>query len=434
MIHDQIINFFSSKFFKDFSIVFIFDILAKIFLLLILLLTVRLLSSVEYAFFVKFNSLANLLWGVFASGVNIAFVRSVSDLSSIGRVSIVKNLYLLSFGFIFTIFLPVFCCSNFLSEIYKFPLHLVVLSLFYALTLSCLRINQFYFQGQEKYITGGLVDLIRTGAVFIPILTIYFFFGTVSVLQLCLIYIISGLIISGIIFGKIFSFSMFNFSREVFVYAKLFLSECAWLLFYYFLLAFLGQSDIILLSCFSSDAEIANYGVAQKYQALALSMLPALLALMRVKTAKRDFCDDPIKRRNFTNKWIKSTTPCVMIVILIGIFLSQYILPLLNGSQYNAAIPLFQIMLIGVGLSYIFSPNVPILMAAKRFSSLCILCFIALLISVVGNYLLIPYLGAIAPSIFFVISNAFLNICAMLLIFRDAASWKKRHDSDVSVA
>lgn len=434
MIHNQIITFFCSKFFKDFSIVFIFDILAKIFLLLILLLTVRLLSPLEYACFVKFNSLANLLFGVFASGIGIAFVRCVSDLSSVGRVSLVKSLYLLSLSFILVIFLPVFCCSHFLSEIYKIPLSLIVLSLFYALTLSCLRINQFYFQGQEKYLNGGLVDLIRTGAIFLLILIVYLFSGRIPILQLCLIYIISGFVVCGILFREIFSFTMFKFNRKVFLYAKLLLGESAWLLFYYFLLAFLGQADIILLSVFASDMEIANYGVAQKYQALALSLLPALLALMRVKTAKRDFSDDPIKRRDFTHKWIKSTTPCVIVVILIGIFLSQYILPLLNGAQYNAAIPLFQIMLIGVGISYIFSPNVPILMAAKRFSSLCILCFIALLITVVGNYLLIPYLGAIAPSIFFVISNAFLNICATMFIFRDAASWKKQQNSDVSIA
>lgn len=434
MIRNQIISFCSSKFFKDFSIVFIFDILAKIILLLILLLTVRLLSPLEYAFFVKFNSLANLLLGIFASGIGIAFVRSVSDLSSVGRISLVKSLYLLSLSFILVIFLPVFFCSHFLSGIYKFPVYLIVLSLFYALTLSYLKINQFYFQGQEKYFTGGLVELIRTGAIFFLISIVYLFSGTISILQLCLIYIISGLVVCGILFKEIFSFTTFKFNKKVFLYAKLLLSESAWLLFYCFLLAFLGQADIILLSFFASDTEIANYGVAQKYQSLALSLLPALLALMRVKTAKRDFSYDPIKRRDFTRKWIKSTSPCAIVVILIGIFLSQYIMPLLNGTQYNAAIPLFQIMLIGVGISYVFSPNVPILMAAKRFSSLCVLCFIALLITVVGNYLLIPSLGAISPAIFFVISNAFLNICATLFISYDAASWKKQQKSDVFIS
>ena len=282
--------------------------------------------------------------------------------------------------------------------------------------------------------TGGIVDLLRTAAIFFPILIIYFFFDNLSVLQVCLIYIISGLVVWGIFFGKIFSFSMFEFNKKVFFYTKSLLKESMWLLFYCVLLAFLGQADIILLSHFSSDVEIANYGVAQKYQALALSMLPALLALMRVKTAKRDFADDPEKRREFTRKWIKSTTPFVIVVIAVGAFLSRYILPLLNGTQYNAAIPLFQIMLIGVGISYVFSPNVPILMSAKQFPVLCILCFIALLITVAGNYLLIPFLGAVAPSIFFVIGNAFLNICATIFIFRDTASRTKREKSNVSMA
>lgn len=430
----QVSNFLKSKFLKDFSVVFIFDILAKIFTLLILLFTVRLLTPQEYAFFVKFNSLANLLFGIFASGIGIAFVRSVSELTSVGRASLVKNLYLLSLGFILVILCPIFLCSQFLAEIYKLPLVLILLSLLYTLALSYLKINQFYFQGQEKYLTGGIVDLLRTAAIFFPILIIYFFFDNLSVLQVCLIYIISGLVVWGIFFGKIFSFSMFEFNKKVFFYTKSLLKESMWLLFYCVLLAFLGQADIILLSHFSSDVEIANYGVAQKYQALALSMLPALLALMRVKTAKRDFADDPEKRREFTRKWIKSTTPFVIVVIAVGAFLSRYILPLLNGTQYNAAIPLFQIMLIGVGISYVFSPNVPILMSAKQFPVLCILCFIALLITVAGNYLLIPFLGAVAPSIFFVIGNAFLNICATIFIFRDTASRTKREKSNVSMA
>lgn len=428
----QIALFLDSKFFKNFSIIFIFDIFSKFFTALIFWLTIRLLSQKEYALFVKFNSLANLLFGIFASGIGIAYVRCVSDSTSIGRFSIVKKMYLFSLILVLVILFPIFFCSQFLSNVYKLPLMLVILSLFYTLTLSYLKLNQFYFQGQEMYSVGGFIDLIRIIAILFSILAIYLFSANISVHCICLVFIICGFVSWVIFSGKIFSTSKFNFGKREFLYAKLFLKESAWLLFYCFMLAFLGQSDIILLSRLAPDMEIANYGVAQKYQALTLSMLPALLALMRVKTAKRDFSNDLVKRQEFTRKWIKSTTPYVVVLILSGAFLSRYVLPLLNGSQYDAAIPLFQIMLIGVGISYVFSPNVPVLMAAKRFPVLCVLCFISLLITFVGNYLLIPSLGAVAPAIFFVISNAFLNICATVFIFLDTTSRTKRKETDVS--
>ena len=182
------------------------------------------------------------------------------------------------------------------------------------------------------------------------------------------------------------------------------------------ILALFNQADVLLLSRYASDSDIANYGVAQKYQVIVLSILPSLLALLRVRTAKKDYVQSSQKRKDFTVKWIRSITPATLILIIIGAILSKYLFPVINGEQYSSAVPLFQIMLIGVGISYIFSPIIPVIMAAKRFALLCSLCTFSFLITVVGNYLFIPRFGAISPSVFFVVSNAFLNVGATIFI------------------
>lgn len=422
----------SSKLVKDFATIFIFDILAKFFSLITLLLTIRLLSISEYAAWTKVNSLAYLLFASLGFGISIAFVRNVSEMVSVGRFSRVKKLYLLSHGFVLLMLLPAFFGFHFFAKIYQLSSGLIILALFYTLIISYLKFNQSFFQGQEKYFVSGLLDLIRSTAVFFPLLAVSFFCDSISILSLGLIYVISGFVIWLIFFRKIFLFSKMRWNWKIFLYSNFFIKESTWLIFYYFLSAFMGQIDIMLLSQLSTNDELANYGVAQKYQVMALSLLPSLLTLFRVKTAKQAFVVSPEKRRDITSKWIRSTFPLVIVIIVAAIFLSKYILPLLNGSRYDAAIPLFQIMLIGVGFSYIFAPNVQVFIAAKRFPTLCLLAFISLLISVTGNYLLIPHWGAIATATLWVVSNTFLNIGVTVFVLWNKSSQQRDIDDHAS--
>lgn len=416
----QIKSLLFSAFFRDFSVVFFYDCFSKFFLMLILFTQVRLMPQNEYGVFVKFNSLANLLFGIFASGIGIAFVRFVSEVNSPHNNRTIYSLYLQTVFGITILLIPFFFVTFILKDLYKIQSVFIHFSLIYTVFYSLIKINQFYYQGQEKYSKAGIIEVFRTGTILLAILLLYCLWGTLTIYMVCGAYcVVSFLVFSCSLLTILFK-SKCIINKRSLILGKRLLVESGWLLIYCIILALFNQADVLLLSNYASDAEIANYGVAQKYQALALSVLPSLLALMRVKTAKNEYVQSPQKRKEFTIKWIRTTTPGIIFLVVIGALLSKLIFPLINGHQYDNAIPLFQIMLIGVGISYVFSPNVPVIMAAKRFPLLCSLCVVSLLITFLGNYFFIPRWGAVSPSVFFVVSNAFLNIGATISIFMDS--------------
>ena len=376
------------------------------------------MSKADYALLTKFNSIANLMFGVFSSGIGIAFVRSVSEMSGAGNIVIAKRLYVLTLMLAILVLLPVFILSPVLSGLYKVSTSLIVVSLTYALVISSIKITQYYYQGQELYNKGGWIDVFRTIGILLPLVIIAIVYE-MTIKTVCLVFIVSGGILFLFFFGNIVKLSALKIDQETIQNGKNLLKECGWLLLYRFILELFCQMDVFMLSRYASDTDVADYGVAQKYQALALSVLPALLALMRVKSAKREYAQSAKKRKEFTTKWIRLTAPWIIVFTIIGIIVSPFVFPLLNGAKYNDSIPLFQIMLVGIGISYIFSPNTPILMSAKRFPTLCLLCLGSLLISVIGNYFFIPLYGAISPAVFFVLSHAFLNVGSTLCVIRD---------------
>jgi O-antigen/teichoic acid export membrane protein len=91
-------------------------------------------------------------------------------------------------------------------------------------------------------------------------------------------------------------------------------------------------------------------------------------------------------------------------------------MPILNTTEYNSAIPLFNILMIGVGISYITAPNVGVMMASRKHKLMCFFAFIAFLINLAGNYFFIPVYGALAASVTTVVSQTFLNISCTLAI------------------
>lgn len=405
---------------KDFSNVFIFDVIAKVFLAIISIILIRFFSTQEYADYTKFSTLSNFIVGIFGTGIALSFVRFSAEKISREKNADISGLYALSSITFIIIFTFSFIFVNFLKDLYDTSLIVVVIALIYGFAMSLNRLNQFYYQAKEMYIKAGIVSNLRNFILFILIIS-------------CLIYarniylsLVMGMfLVSAILSFLIGSFNIYinlpsNIIKNNLQDFKSMLSDSGWLILYTALLNLFNQMDVLMLSNLAEERDVALYGVAFRYYSILLTLLPSIQSVLRVRTAKKEFIDNSSVRYSFTYNWIKRSYKIVIIGCISLILGSKFYMNILNGVEYADSIPIYNVLVIGVALSYLFAPNVSIMMSGKRYRTMCVLAFISFVLNVSGNYILIPIISGIGAAISTIISQGFLNITCTIIVILDA--------------
>lgn len=417
----NIINFFNrNKLISNIAVVTFFDFISKIFSMATFIILIRLLSTSDYADFTFFNAVSLLVYSIIGGGLNTAYIRYESENIS-RRNSISINLYffnlkmltLLSFiiFFIFMIFKNQFTSLFFSRGNYG---TLILFGIFFSYTLSLQRLNESFFQSNGNFKNAGLIGTLKNSLLLISIV-VPLFFIKMTIIEVLFIYMITSLVISSAFTIKIIKSVLYNKSENNFLRGE-YINSSFWLILYCLFLGIFSNSDVFFVSHFLNKTSLANYGIASKYYYLLLSMLPSITTVLRVRTAKSDMIDSLHKQRGFGVNWIKKTSIIIVPVIILGVFLTKYLFPIINGPGYIDSIIPFQILCVGAGISYIFSPNVNILMAMKKYKLLCAIGFFSLLINLICNYFFIQIYGIIAAAIIEVATNAFNNITVFFVI------------------
>lgn len=398
---------------KDYIVSYVFDIISKVFTVAITLIVIRMTSIGGYAEYTLFNSISTFLFGVFGSGLALSFVRfyvehkSREDGKHKGLFINVQISIAIVFSVIFAILLFAYKFVNVQPIIFY--------TVFYGLFLSLCNNNQAYFQANNRFDKAGIVNNIKNILLFLMIIFVYFFNKSIDIYSLFSVFIFSSAIsfvIGLIIVSKSGEKASFKSSSVL----KNMLVESLWIIIYCFILNLFNQIDIFMLTAFTDDYAVAQYGVAYKYYGIVLSLLPVIQNVLRVKTSNKEFIDNKERQVYITINWVKRMTPLAIIMVISAISLSGVIMPILNTAEYNPAIPIFNILVIGAGLSYITAPNVGIMMASGKHKTMCLFALLAFLVNLVGNYLFIPIYGALAAAITTVISQMILNLACTLSI------------------
>lgn len=402
----------------DFLNVFSFDILSKVFMAVMSILIIRLLSIEDYAIYVKFLSISSLVFSILGQGLSVAFVRFATERISRGnndihRLFIIFNVFIVGLTISAMITIPL------LKNAYNITTFLSIMSLSYGGSLALNRMNQSYFQAKEKFTLSGIITNLRNIVLFLCLLFAYFLWKNVNVNIISLITIISTM--AAFLLGVFWikrdntSITIEKFSQNT---IKDVIHESSWLIIYCILVALFDQVSILIMSKISSDTTIAVFGVATRYYFLMLTLLASMNTILRIRTSKSDMVDSQFARIQFTKDWIKKTWRISALICLFAIFGSGFIFPLLNGHDYDSAITTFRILMIGVFISYVFAPNVSVMMSAKKHKLLCLLAFIAFLVNIIVCFTLIPIWGANAAAIAVVLSNAILNVSSTVFILK----------------
>ncbi|MEW9109055.1 MAG: oligosaccharide flippase family protein [Cytobacillus gottheilii] len=399
-----------------------FDIGSKIFNTLLTIILIRILSSEDYGNYTIFLSIGSYISGIIASGLNLSYVRYESENISRGN-KVTTNLFLLNI-FLVIIFNSIISITLFLNIDFIMSIlgvnqkYVLVSGVFYGIFISCAVIVEGFFHSREKYKLSGIILNLRAIALLISVLLLLAF-QIVSVKNIIIFYLLVSALNIVILF--IFIFKKFKF--KIGGLSKPFLREyfgsSVYLLGYSLFLNLFNQIDIFMVSGLRGTSEAGQYGVAYRYYAIFLSLLPAIKSVLRVHSSKAEMIDSLENQKNLAYWWLKKFTIPIIILIVLTLVFVEPIFILFNGIEYAASVPVFQVLLIGVVLSYLFAPYISILMSMKKYKAMLFIALISCIVHLILCYYLTIKVGIVGAAVATVVAHGINNGLAALIVIKN---------------
>ena len=404
---------------NDFSVVFFFDLIGKIIMGVETIFIIRILSEIDYAYYVNGTAIASIIFSIIGTGISIPFVAYSSEQIARGNKN-VFSLYFICSIFMFCLSCLLMLFAPFFSSIYNVPIALCILSILYGAFQSLVKMNQSYFQACEKYKKSGIVLNIKNIIILCITISIYFAIREVDstiLISLAGIGTAFAFLIGFIWILRIKAETKIDFVGCVSIFKKM-AKESAWLIIYLILQSLFSSLLLVIINIKGSSTDVSNYGVAMKYYNILMLFLASIQTVLRVKTSKPIFLESASYRKKYIIKWIKKTVLIAVPVAIVGIFFAPIVIPILNGGKYENAIIIFQILMIALALGYIFSACTVLMMGIKKYKMLVFLAIMSLASGSLFCFAMYDYIGVFAAAIGFIISNVILNISSFIIIFR----------------
>lgn len=395
---------------SDYAKVYFFDIIAKIFAAVISIIIIRVLSVKDYSEYTYFFSISSFLSGILGSGLGLAYTTYAVEMR---ERDINSDIYLYREleRKLFIIYPIISCiCLWGIKSFFGGTYITIIFGIIYGMLLSFNQINIVFFQARKSYVTAGIISNIKSLLLSIVLSILLVVGNHDAIVWIYFFYIISvmvSIVVTSYYIKRIVENEQHceKFQKS---YLRYMLKDSVWTILYMFIISAFNQMDVMMLTGLSNERAVASYGVAYKYYALVISLLPAIQVVLRVNCSGKQM-SDAVERRKRVISWVKKSSPIALIVLFIGIIGASIFFPYINGKKYNDAISAFNILMVGAALSYITAPNVSIMVGAKKQKILCVFSLCSFIVNIVGNYFFIPIGGIVAASIATVVSHLILN-------------------------
>jgi O-antigen/teichoic acid export membrane protein len=155
-------------------------------------------------------------------------------------------------------------------------------------------------------------------------------------------------------------------------------SEAGWLTVYYLASAGFAYAGIFIVGALLDDSAIAAYGAALRYIAIVLGPVPALLAVLRVRTSQHDVVDSSHRQADMIVSWVRRSILPVGAATAVAAIAAPFLIPLLDGGRYPDSVPIFQLLLLPALVNYTTMPGPNLMMTQKRYRLLALVYALAL--------------------------------------------------------
>jgi len=383
-----------STFRRGFVSTFSLDVVGRGLSAIATVMFIRVLGVESFAYLVLFLTVGQFAGGALTGGVRTRYLRAEAERVSRGHeqatgfaLALLTGLGLIAAtGMVFLAGVSLVGAGD---------QEFVLLATLYTAGHASVELAMYHYQAHLRFTRGGSVGVTRSISLLVVALL-----STIGVIS-------SGPAVAGAAAGGVVAvaaIACFPLIRQtIAVPARSALgghfgSESAWLTLYYLASAGYAYANVFVVASLLNDEAVASYGAAIRYLAIVLGPVPALLAVLRVRTSQHDVVDSTEVQTNMLLSWIKQTILPAGAAVAIAAAAAPFFIPLLNSDNYPDTVPIFQLLMIAALVIYVTMPGASMLMAQRRYRTLANIYAVALVIEVVAAVVAAKLGGVIAVA------------------------------------
>jgi len=382
--------------------VFSYNLIAKAVGAISALAIIRYMSPSQYADYTMIMAIAAVLSGIIVSLFNRIFIVGYQKI----------KIYEYKGAFLSTQILSIFFLWLLIFFFFKEEYSVVILSLILAFALCIHEFLRTDYQQALRFNRFSQVLLIKSLILSLSILGLVGFFGSkIQAWHALAAQILAAFAISIplIIKRKLFH-GLFYLNKSVHLSRYVLSGHYRYLIGYSIVLAFFGRLDIFMLRSLSEAHDLSTYGSAFRYYSFLLMALESVKSvyLPVIQNTSSVAGMNTIFKKH--QKYVVLSIP----VILIGCFVSQWIIPWVDKGRYPDAPTVFLILSISAFMSFAFSPHVTVIMKLEKFLFLFLLMVFCFWLNLGLNFTLIPKYKATGAAFATLISFLCVNSAIFL--------------------
>jgi O-antigen/teichoic acid export membrane protein len=388
---------------RGFATLFAVDLLNKCVTAVTVVVLIRGLSVPSYAYVTVLFTLAQFSGSAAGGGILTRYLREESERLSRGGEVIREELFVNALVKATLLIAILGVCTIPLVQTFGFgsdsggSAKLALFATVFAAGFTATDLAVARFQARRSFFRAGILSVIRALALLAAALTVTE--TSENQLQigawLAASMIVVGLLTAGRIAAKAAvsshtssRLSLLGFSRED-----------GWLSLWSVAGAGFAYVDVLVAGALLTHYEVAALGASLRYWALVLSAIPALGAVLRVRTSQVDIVDSPSNQRTMVLSWIRRTTIPAAVLVAVVAALAPVVIPLIDGGKYPKSVEVFQIFLVTAFIAYVTAPAGITLLAQRRYAALAAIYGGGLLLNLFGDLAVARPFGIVGIAI-----------------------------------
>jgi len=360
-----------SKFKRGFISTFVLDVTARGLSAVTLILLLRTLSVSSFAFVVLLLNVGQFLASAATGGLRLRYTRLEAERVSRGEEEpsafhatlLSSSALVIAAGVLGLAGAFVLGVGHDAGERLAF----VAIGTTFTLGSAAVEMAAFHYQAQLSFLRAGLIQMARSATLVIVAIAatagllesgeaIGFWFAVA--VGLVAIVVAAPLAVATRHAGRGRE-GRYGFGRESAALTLYSMASAGW-----------AYLDLFLVAALLSDAAVAAYGAALRYVSIVLGPVPAMVSVLRVRTAQGDMIDSDEAQIAMMRRWARQSAPVALAILGIAAIGAIWAIPLIDGGRYPDSIPIFEVLLITAFAQLITLPNSSLLIAQERYTTL----------------------------------------------------------------
>jgi O-antigen/teichoic acid export membrane protein len=369
-----------STFRRGFASTFALNVIARGLSAIATVLLVRSLSVDSFAYVVLFLNVGQFAGSALTGGMRMRYMRVEAERVSRGSPEPTgfALAWAASMALVFGVAALCLVVVRLLdpSASGEDPMLFVALATALTTGYASVELAVYHFQAHLRFMRAGTIDVARGAAMLAAALVASF--GLIS----------SGPMVAAATAGAVLVIAMIAClplarstlrSRPLSAIAGDFGRESGWLTCYFLASAGFSYATIFAVAALFDDQAIASYGAALRYISIVFGPFPALMAVLRVRTAQQDIVDSTTLQLRMLANWVRRAGPPVALVLGLAAAAAPVVIPIVDDGRYPESVAIFQLLLISAFFEYATMPGPNLLLSQRRYKLLAGVYALALL-------------------------------------------------------